>query len=139
MAFDYQIFPDERCIAFRMHGVYSIEDCRTATRSAMADPAFSPDFAQITDLTGITRFDADYAQVSTLASFIADSAVDIEPGTLFVILATRDINYGMARMFQQLIEGRTPFSVSLVRSRTEAARVLALSTQTVDRMLADAP
>ena len=135
MAYSFRLNPQAGCVAFRMHGTYSIADCREATNLAMADSAFSNSFMQVTDLSGITDFAADFSQVSNLVSFLVSASAPIVPGTLFVLIATGDVHYGMARMFQQLIDGRTPFALHLVRSRAEAARIMGLTADTLDRLL----
>ncbi|MFZ7089822.1 hypothetical protein [Primorskyibacter sp. 2E233] len=131
----YQIYSAQQCIVFRKYGTYTTQDCRTSTKSALAEPNYLPQMAQIYDLSDVTDFDANFAQISSLVTFLGEISSQVDQNTPLVIIAPKDIQFGMARMFQQLMDGRTPFDVHLVRNWAEAAKIVDLPPERFQEML----
>ncbi|WP_425098206.1 hypothetical protein [Tropicibacter sp. S64] len=101
----------------------------------MADEAFSPDFDFVTDLRDVRFFDADYRGIAHLASRLRDVHAEMPETVRYVVLCERDVQFGMARMYQQIVENNVAFSLHLTRTVRAAAEVLGLPEDRLKDML----
>ncbi|KUF11855.1 hypothetical protein [Pseudoponticoccus marisrubri] len=135
MRFSHRVSPRDNLLAVRFAGIYRPTRSIEAARAAMQDPLFQPDMAQIFDLAGVDRFDADYRAVVELVGQKARLYRDLPAGLTYVLLAPGFESYGMARMYQQLAEGHFPFAVQVARDRTEAAACLHMAEARLGALL----
>ena len=90
----YEIDPERQLIICRAWGELSNADLREHYRRLAADPAFSPDYAQLADLCDVTDFSVDSAMIESTARTSIFS-----PGTRRAFVAPSGIAFGLARMF----------------------------------------
>lgn len=115
----YHIEPDRRLIITVLEGVLSDRDL-LQTEVVRADPAFDPAYDQLVDARKVTAIEATSAAVRQLA--LTDP---FGPGSRRAIVVSSDAAFGVARMFQNLVDGGGEQMV-VVRDMNEAARWLAL-------------
>ena len=76
-------------------GVLTLADLLAHQEKLLADPDFSPDFSQLWDLTNITEVELTSKDVHRLAQRSIFS-----PDSRRAILVSRDLVFGLARMFE---------------------------------------
>jgi hypothetical protein len=74
----------------------------------------------IVDLTEIDDFQASTAEVRAVASENVQLAHIAEPKMLVAVAATKDIGFGIARMWEVYASFKTAWRISVFRSRGEA-------------------
>ena len=94
MPIDYHIDNLEGIVYTTVSGVVTPEDLRSVRKRLAADADFSPNLKQIMDLRAITEIALTSQEVRELA--VGDS---FAPGSRRAILAPRDLDFGMARMY----------------------------------------
>ncbi len=95
----YEIDAARGLVTCRAWGDLTSEELHDHYRRLMADPEFSPDFAQIADLTGVTHFTVNSASIESEAR-----ASVFSPGTRRAFIAPKGVAYGLARMFASFAE-----------------------------------
>lgn len=135
MAYKVIVDPENRCALYRIYGVFRINDCQESKAQAMSHQAFDLGFTHITDLTDVTKFDTDFSSMSLAATELAKLLKDAPAGTVNYIVAPADIHFGLARMYQQLMDGKSPLEVIIVRSRTELTEWMHLEDTQLAEML----
>jgi hypothetical protein len=90
----YEIDATRRLVVCRAWGDLSSEDLREHYRRLASDPAFSPEYAQIADLSGVTEFTLDSATIEAEAR-----ASIFSPNSRRAFVAPKGVAYGLARMF----------------------------------------
>lgn len=96
----YEIDPVRALVICRAWGELSAADLREHYRRLVADPAFSREYAQLADLTGVTDFSVDSATIEATAREGIFS-----PGTRRAFVAQRGVAFGLARMFAAYSSG----------------------------------
>lgn len=90
----YEIDAERGLVVCRAWGDLSSEDLHNHYRRLAADPAFSPHFEQLADLTEVTQFTVDSEAIESEAR----SSI-FAPGTRRALVAPKGLAYGLARMF----------------------------------------
>jgi len=95
MAASYKIDKERRLVMSTGSGVLTLADLLAHQEKLLADPDFSPDFSQLWDLTNITEVELTSKDVHRLAQRSIFS-----PDSRRAILVSRDLVFGLARMFE---------------------------------------
>ena len=95
MAAFYKIDKERRLVMSTGSGVLTLADLMAHQEKLLADPDFSPDFSQLWDLTNITEVELTSKDVHRLAQRSIFS-----PDSRRAILVSRDLVFGLARMFE---------------------------------------
>jgi hypothetical protein len=95
MAAFYKIDKERRLVMSTGSGVLTLADLLAHQEKLLADPDFSPDFSQLWDLTNITEVELTSKDVHRLAQRSIFS-----PDSRRAILVSRDLVFGLARMFE---------------------------------------
>lgn len=90
----YQIDAGRALVICRAWGVLSNADLREHYRRLAADPEFSPTYAQLADLRGVTEYTVDSELIESAAR-----AQIFDPGTRRAFVAPPGVAFGLARMF----------------------------------------
>jgi len=98
MPASYHLDPSRRLVLTHSSGVLSDQDVRDVYASIRNDPAFEPTFQQLCDLRDVTRITAS---VDTLRD-LARSHI-FATGTKRAFVVRREVDYGMARLFQAYV------------------------------------
>lgn len=127
MALEYRLLVQHRVVVTVGTGTLAPEDFAHARRVARADPAFEPSFMQLMDFRRVTRVALDAESVAALAN---ESM--FRPGVRKAIVASTDVAFGLARMYEALADSRLHQSVEVFRDAAEALRWLGLPENLLD-------
>ena len=103
-----------------MQGVVTAEDIWSQVERLNTDPAFQPSFDHLVDMRGTTRFDVSEKGMH----FVSSHSVFNEKSRR-AIVAEKDLDFGMARMYEMLRETK-PDQIKVFRDMAEARRWLGL-------------
>jgi hypothetical protein len=121
MPTNLRIDPLARIVYSTLSGTIETEDLIRQVAAIRAHPQFNPEFNELIDASAVTSFNVSSEDVRRLAS--RDST--FSPSADRVFVATQDLVFGLARMFQTFsAENRPRFTV--VRSLSEAYSQLGL-------------
>jgi len=95
MAAFYKIDKERRLVMSTGSGVLTLADLLGHQEKLLADSDFSPDFSQLWDLTHVTQVELTSKDVHRLAQRSIFS-----PDSRRAILVSRDLVFGLARMFE---------------------------------------
>lgn len=109
---DYLILPEQRLIVVTNRELVSVEDVNEMRRRLHADPHFSPNYDVLNDSS---RLKSQYS-----ADEIFEFSVIELPPIKVAIVAPSDLNFGVARMWQQLSEDRTVAQIGVFRTVPDA-------------------
>ncbi|MFW2545169.1 hypothetical protein ACN2XU_21280 [Primorskyibacter sp. 2E107] len=135
MAFQLRIVPEQRCIVYRIGADYRTDDCLAAWKSMGDQPGYAPDFNIVTDLRDVRSFEADYQQLTQLAPNLAHVHKQMPASVNHVILTERDVQFGVARMYQQVVENTVKFNVYATRELCCAATIVSVPEDTLSAIL----
>ena len=99
MPASYLIDREKRVVFSRGWGVVSDGDLYDHQQRLRNDPEFDPTFRQVMDFTETTTVSVSVAAIHQLASVRV-----FRPGTPRAIVVPATATYGLARMFQMLVE-----------------------------------
>jgi hypothetical protein len=115
MADYYQIDKERRLVTSTASGVVTLADIWAHQEKLQKDHDFDPEFAQLLDLTQVTKLELGGEDVRSVAGS------DIfATNPRLAILATSDFVYGLARMFQIYREMKGKEGIRVFRDRDEA-------------------
>lgn len=118
-----QIDPDT---GFRLHtvtGEFSLDQVLATLEDVYAHPDFRPEAGAIWDLIAATG-DIPTEDVRHLADFVGKLAGEKAPGRVAIVVA-RDVESGMAKMYETIIGSQTSKPVMIFRDMDEANSWLA--------------
>jgi hypothetical protein len=94
MPSSYEIDVAIRLVRARLWGVVTFPDLKSNRLRMMEDPAFKPDFSQLTDLSDATKIAMTPAEIREFARLLP-----FTPDSRRAIVAPSDAAFGLARMF----------------------------------------
>src|SRR5712675_2664599 len=99
-----RIDPQARIVYSTLSGNIETEDLVSQIAAIRAHPQFDPEFSELIDASAVTSFNVSSADVRRLAG--RDST--FSPSADRVFVATQDLVFGLARMFQTFSAERRP-------------------------------
>jgi hypothetical protein len=115
MANYYEIDKERRLITSTASGVITLPEVWAHQQRLETDPDFDAGFAQLLDVTQVTKLELSSDDVRR----VADSN-SFSPNPRVAIVATSSLIYGMARMFQIFREMKGEEKTRVFRDRDEA-------------------
>ncbi|WP_210395655.1 hypothetical protein [Motiliproteus sediminis] len=109
---DYLILPEHRLIVVTNRDLVSIDDITRMRQRLHADSNYSPSYDVLNDSS---RLNSQYS-----ADEIFEFDASELPPIKVAIVAPSDLNFGVARMWQQLTEDHRKAQVGVFRSSGEA-------------------
>ncbi|SMX35955.1 hypothetical protein [Maliponia aquimaris] len=126
MGFRLSLHPARGLAYFRMVGDVALQECIDTFVSYVDHPLFDPAFVMLTDTRDLVHVDADFRRILWAVERTRKLFDRFPKGTLCVIHAPRDVNFGLARILQQVAEPFSPFRIAIER---DEAAALALAGQ----------
>jgi hypothetical protein len=115
MANYYEIDKERRLITSMASGVITLPEIWAHQEKLSKDLDFDPSFAQLLDVTQVTKLDLCSEDVRNIAESNTFSS-----NPRLAIVATSSLVYGMARMFQIFREMKGEERIRVFRDRDEA-------------------
>ncbi|HEY6268086.1 MAG TPA: hypothetical protein VIX11_07310 [Candidatus Acidoferrum sp.] len=115
MANYYEIDKERRLITSTASGVITLPEIWAHQEKLDKDPDFDPSFAQLLDVTQVTKLKLSSEDVRRVAE---SNTLSTNPR--LAIVATSSLVYGMARMFQIFREMKGEEKTRVFRDRDEA-------------------
>ena len=115
MAKFYEIDKERRLITSTASGVITLREVWAHQEKLGKDPDFDASFAQLLDVTQVTKLEIGSEDVRRIAE--SDS---FSPNPRLAIVATSSLVFGMARMFQIFREMKGEEKTRVFRDRDEA-------------------
>jgi hypothetical protein len=119
MATDQTIDVARRTVFTTIHGATSAAEMLALQRRLLADPAFKPDFNQLVDARDAESNNSCTNDLHAMAQQNVFGA-----GSRRGIVVSKDVHYGMARMFEMMRDGQD--EIMVFRDIDEARRWLGL-------------
>ena len=114
----YIVDPARSLVLTRAWGILTGADMLNHARRLSADPRFQPQFSQLLDFRDITELPITAVEVREVAALNP-----FGPGARRAIVVASDVAFGMARMYQILVE-QSPQEFEVFRDIDEALRWL---------------
>lgn len=120
----FEIEKDHRLVITSASGVVTMAEALAHNQKLRKDPDFDPGFSQLIDLSNVTKIELNREDILTLAQdpILSDNSRR-------AILATGDLTFGLARMFEMFRESKGKETIRVFRNRDEA-RAWALGKNT---------
>ena len=115
MSVFYKIDKERRLVMSTGSGAFTLVDALAHQQRLANDPDFDPSFSQLVDLTHVTSVDVTASDIRKLAQ-----ANLFSRGSRRAILATSDVAFGLARMFEALRESAGEDGIQVFRDLNEA-------------------
>ncbi len=118
MPISYKIDPQQRLIFTTAKGVLTGEEVMEHKQLLLHDPAFEPGMRELSDVRCVERLEVTPAGIQHMVAMDKSTATGLDDYRL-AIVASADVIFGMARMYQALTEDNIQ-SVRVFRSIEEA-------------------
>ncbi len=115
MPFFYKIDKERKLVMSTAAGELTKNEVLTLQDQLRKDPDFDPNFSQLTDLTHVTAMNITGAEMQELAERTAFS-----PKARRAVIASNDLAFGLARMFEQIREAKGDLGIRVFRKLEEA-------------------
>jgi len=122
MPINYTIDEERNLVLTVASGTLYDADVMQHKAALRDDPRVTPDIKELSDVRGIEQLDVTETGIRQMIRFDRDAAASTGGHTL-AIVATEDIIFGMARMYEMLTEQNVR-SVQVFRDIDEATRWL---------------
>ena len=111
----FKIYKERRLVMSAVSGVITIADALAHRQNLRKHPDFDPGFSQLVDLSNVTKIDFSRQDVERFAE---DTIFSLDSRRAAV--ATGDVAYGLARMFEMLRESKGEEGLRIFRNLDEA-------------------
>ena len=111
----FKIYKERRLVMSIVSGVVTIADALAHRQNLRKHPDFDPSFSQLVDLSNVTKIELSREDVERFAE---DTIFSLDSRRAAV--ATCDVTYGLARMFEVLRESKGEEGLRIFRNLDEA-------------------
>jgi len=111
----FKIYKERRLVMSIVSGVVTIADALAHRQNLRKHPDFDPSFSQLVDLSNVTKIELSREDVERFAE---DTIFSLDSRRAAV--ATCDVTYGLARMFEMLRESKGEGGLRIFRNLDEA-------------------
>ena len=111
----FKIYKERRLVMSIVSGVVTIADALAHRQNLRKHPDFDPSFSQLVDLSNVTKIEFSREDVE---KFAQDTIFSLNSRRAAV--ATADLAYGLARMFEMLRESKGEEGLRVFRTLDEA-------------------
>ncbi len=115
MPFFYKIDKERRLVMSTAAGELTKDEVLSLQDQLRKDPDFDPSFSQLSDLTHVTVMNITGAEMQELAASTAFSSRSRR-----AVLASNDLAFGLARMFEQIREAKGDLGIRVFRKLEDA-------------------
>ncbi len=115
MPFFYKIDKERKLVMSTAAGELIKDEVLTLQDQLRKDPDFDPNFSQLSDLTHVTAMNITGAEMQELAERTAFS-----PKARRAVIASNDLAFGLARMFEQIREAKGDLGIRVFRKLEDA-------------------
>lgn len=136
MPISYKILPGQMITYVHYTGIIDADDVVRAANANAEDPNFAPGAIELIDLREIDEFDMSYRTMSNMIYRLGKQHDLHGPPAEELLLADNDVAFGMARMFESIVELAGGPPVTVVRSEAEALLRLGRPERSVAELLA---
>jgi hypothetical protein len=125
MAFSFTIDGDHGVVRFVAENVFSSRDLLESIKQVTAHPDFQPDYDHLVDMRAVSAFQPDTKDIRIRSQHDREN-VRLDTSRI-AIVATNNVVFGMARMYETFMEG-ADVTVRTFRDMAEAEAWLGLDT-----------
>jgi hypothetical protein len=111
----FKIYKERRLVMSIVSGVVTLADALAHRQNLRKHPDFEPSFSQLVDLSNVTKIEFSRQDVERFAE---DTIFSLDSRRAAV--ATCDVTYGLARMFEMLRESKGEGGLRIFRNLDEA-------------------
>lgn len=115
----YVFYPKHHLVTLSFSGAYTADIALDIVGRYVADPDFRPTYELVIDFSQAEDSEVAYKEMQMVVDNITPKLQHIKR-TLCVIIAPTDLFYGVARMYQSLINDQLPYPIEVVRSARQA-------------------
>lgn len=115
----YAFYPATNLVVLSFSGAYTAKEALGIVTRYTVDPEFRPTYEVIIDMSDARDSEVAYQEMQTVVDTIIPRLQHMRRN-LCVIIAPTDLFYGVARMYQTLINDHLPYPIEIVRSQSEA-------------------
>ena len=124
MPIQIEVLQEGAGVIYDCRGPMTISDFYEATKSFLATPEEIKKWRYtIIDLTFVDSMDIDYREIEAVVALNQQLATFAIPGVLLAVASPNDLGYGLARMWEAIVDG-IGWETRVLRSRREAERWL---------------
>jgi hypothetical protein len=116
---DCAVRPDEGQVIFTVRGGFTADEFIEAVEAASELPGWRPAMDALFDMTDGLGNQLSPDALKRMARFMWASTPKLGAGYKVAVVAARDVEYGLSRMFQVFMDG-PPFEFRIFRDRAEA-------------------
>ena len=131
--FKYRIMPEHKLIVLCNYGTTSVEEIMEVSQNLRSDPNYSPTYDAILDNS---HFEQAYTSEEIRKLADQRDRSYILPIRL-AIIATKDVVFGMSRMYEIMTDGENPVTIGVFRDTDSALQWLNKKGIDVERILAE--
>lgn len=119
MPANYVFYPKHNIVVLSFSGAYKAVEALGIVDRYLQDPKFRPNYELIIDFSDANDSEVAYQEMQMVVDSISPKLQHMDRN-LCVIIATTDLFYGVARMYQTLINDQLPYPIEVVRSARSA-------------------
>jgi hypothetical protein len=122
MPIDIELLHEGAGVIYNCHGTMTFKDFYDASNGFLEFPEELKKWRySIIDLTSVEGMNLNYEEVASIVEQNKRLAAIAPPGTLLAVSSPRDLGFGIARMWEALVE-QVGWETQTFRSRADAAQ-----------------
>jgi hypothetical protein len=123
LAYYVKVFPEKRIAYFRFWDEISTATGKEAFLQYTSDENFDPTFLMVTDARDVTKIHANFQGILFGTESLRRLLAKFEPGTISAILVRDTLQFGFARILEQVLALLSPIEVRIAFDEDELRTV----------------
>jgi hypothetical protein len=131
------LHPDRKLVHFRYRGTLTVTEFRRSFLDFVDSPQFDPTWLMLSDLREVSEIEADFASIFAAVQSMPRVFAKFQNEVLCVLLASKDVHFGLSRIMAQVVEIYSPIKIWSVRSEAEACALSGLDPAVLAQILSE--
>jgi hypothetical protein len=132
-----KILPEKGLAVFTFSGLLTVGEARESFVEYTDHELFCPTYTMLSDARGVTDIEASFLEVFTKLMSLGSRLRKFNSQVLSVVLVGTEVQFGYARMLDQLLDATSVIRLFVVTEEAEALRLAGLTEVSFAQLLLD--
>jgi hypothetical protein len=129
-----KIIPEKRLALFTFSGLLTASEGRAAFVEYTDHKLFCPTYSMLSDARGVSGIDASFPDVFAKTVSLGSRLRIFTRPVLSIVLVRTEVQFGYARMLEQVLDAASLIHLHVVTDEAEALRLAGLTEDSFDQL-----
>ncbi|EEW24260.1 beta-N-acetylhexosaminidase family protein [Rhodobacter ferrooxidans] len=136
MSYSLTILPEKRLALFQFVGEMNVANCRQSFVEYVKHELFRSEYVMLVDTRGVTVAQATFSEIFAAVQSVSSLLRKFDTEALSVVLVRDDVQFGLARVLEQVLDFSSRIRMRVVYTEAEALSCASRPEATLSQWMA---